>query len=191
MEWTVQDVGTLAIEGNATIGQDSGKYGHLAMDGKLTFAGSSAPGHNTLNTTNELNMGAASTLQMTLDLLALTSDQLLIDNSAREFTINNSAILSLNIVNDMVLAFGTKFLLINYPDWQGGMGAHFNGLSEGTVFALGLNSYQINYNDADYLPAQGSTFITLTTIPEPTTSALLGLACLLVVFARRAPLLRI
>jgi len=173
VEWTVQTAGTLVIAGNATIGQDSGQHGHLAMGGTLAFSGS---GNNTLNTTNELNLGSTAKLQMTIDATGLTSDTILIDNSAREFTIsNNSTTLSLSVVNDTVLALGTKFLLINYPDWQVDMGAHFNGRVDGSTFALGLNTYQINYNDGDYRPAEGSTFITITTVPEPSTWALIGL----------------
>jgi len=175
VEWTVQSVGTLLIAGNATIGQDSGQHGHIDMQGTLAFSGS---GNNTLNTSNELNLGSTAILQMTIDATDLTSDEILIDSS-REFTIsNNATTLSLNVINDTTIALGTKFLLINYPDWQGGMGPHFRGMTEGSSFSLGLNTYQINYNDGDYRPAEGSTFITLTTVPEPSTYALLGLAAL-------------
>ncbi|MCX6877576.1 MAG: hypothetical protein NTW21_27765 [Verrucomicrobia bacterium] len=57
-----------------------------------------------------------------------------------------------------------QFLLIDYPNWQVNMAAHFSGLTDGSTFTLGLNNYQILYNDAAYRPADGSTFITLTTI---------------------------
>ena len=174
-EWTVQAGSTLRIDGTATIGQDGGQHGHLAMDGTLAFIGS---GKSTLSTINELNLGSTSILQMTLDATARTSDELLIGNGAREFTINNSATLSLSVVNDTSIAIGTKFLLINYPDWQVAMAAHFNGLPDLATFALGLNSYQINYNDGDYRPAEGSTFITLTVVPEPSALTLLGLGAL-------------
>jgi|GEM_PF-2271859 len=161
---TVQANNTLSIVGNATIGQASGQHGEMTMDGTLTFADSPTPGQNVLTTTNQLNLGSASTVQMTIDATALKSDEIIVDNSAREFTINNSAKLSLNVVNDKTLPIGTKFLLINYPDWQGGMGAHFSGLTDGSALTLGLNNYQILYNDEAYRPADGSTFITLTTI---------------------------
>jgi hypothetical protein len=178
MELIVLGNSTLSITGDATIGQASGQHGVMTIGGNITFIDSSSPGNNSLSTTNQVDLGSTSNLHMTLDPTGLTSDRLLIDNSAREFTINNSATLSLNVANDAALVIGTKFLLINYPDWQVAMGAHFNGLVDGATFALGLNTYQINYNDGDYIPAQGSTFITLTTVPEPGTLALLGLGAI-------------
>ena len=187
LELLVSGNSAVSITGDVTINQDGGKHGVLSIDGTLTFVDSSTPGNNSLTTTNQLDLRSTSTLHMTLDPTGLTSDKILIDNSAREFTINNSATLSLNVVNDKALVIGTKFLLINYPDWQGGMGAHFNGLTDGATFTLGLNTYQINYNDGDYRPAEGSTFITLTTVPEPSTWALLGLGgAMLLVFRSRA-----
>ncbi|MCX6970854.1 MAG: PEP-CTERM sorting domain-containing protein [Verrucomicrobia bacterium] len=178
LELIVMGNSTLSITGDAIVGQDSGQHGVMTIGGNITFIDSSTPGNNSLTTTNQLDLGSTSNLHMTLDPTGLTSDRILIDNSAREFTINNSATLSLNVVNDTALVIGTKFLLINYPDWQVAMGAHFNGLVDGATFALGLNTYQINYNDGDYIPAQGSTFITLTTVPEPGTLALLGLGAI-------------
>jgi hypothetical protein len=178
MELIVLGNSTLSITGDATIGQASGQHGVMTIGGNITFIDSSSPGNNSLSTTNQVDLGSTSNLHMTLDPTGLTSDRLLIDNSAREFTINNSATLSLNVANDAALVIGTKFLLINYPDWQVAMGAHFNGLVDGATFALGLNTYQINYNDGAYIPAQGSTFITLTTVPEPGTLALLGLGAI-------------
>ena len=171
---TVQVLSAVSIDGNVTIGGPIHGPQTVDMSGTLTFTDSSTPGHNVLNTTNQLALNSTSTLRMTLDVTGLTSDQILIENNSRQFTIDNSATLSLSLVNDSPLVIGTKFLLINYPDWQAAIGTHFSGLVDGTTFALGLNTYQINYNDGDYIPAQGSTFITLTVVPEPSTWALLG-----------------
>jgi hypothetical protein len=171
---TVLAPSRVGIDGNTAIGG----AGTTDMRGTLTFTGASTLGNNTLTTNNQLNLGSTAVLQMVIDPTALTSDEILIDNSAHEFTIDNSATLSLSLVNDTALALGTKFLLINYPDWQGAMGAHFSGLVDGATFALGLNTYKINYNDGDYRPAEGSTFITLTTVPEPGTLTLLGIGAL-------------
>ncbi|MEI7911562.1 MAG: hypothetical protein WCK77_18160 [Verrucomicrobiota bacterium] len=163
-EVNVQRNNTLSIAGNTNIGQASGQHGFVTMAGTLTFADSPTPGQNVLTTTNQLDLGSTSTVQMTIDATAQKCDRILIDNGARQFTINKSATLSLNVVNDKALATGTKFLLIDYPNWQVDMAAHFSGLTDGTTFTLGLNIYQILYNDAAYRPADGSTFITLTTI---------------------------
>jgi hypothetical protein len=166
MELWVQTSGTLSVVGNASIGQDSGQHGFVTMGGVLTFADSPTPGANTLSTTNQLDLGASSTLRITLDPAARTSDSILISNLAREFKIDPGALLSLSVANDTLLPLGAKFLLVDYPDWQVAMAASFSGLQDGTQFTLGLNTYRINYNDGDYLPAFGSTFITLTTVPE-------------------------
>lgn len=166
LELWVQQPSTLSVVGNAVIGQGSGEHGFVTMGGVLTFADSPTPGANTLSTTNQLELGSSSTLRMTLDPTVRTSDSILISNLAREFTINPGATLSLSLANDTLLPLGVKFLLIDYPDWQVAMAASFSGLPDGTSFVLGLNTYRINYNDADYRPADGSTFITLTTVPE-------------------------
>jgi len=160
---TVQQNSTVSIDGNVTIGGTIGGSETVDMQGTLTFADASTLGNNTLITTNQLDLKSTSTLRMTLDATGLTSDKILIDNSSQEFTIDNSEILNLNIINDRALAFGTKFMLIDYPNSQGAMGTHFNGLIEDATFTLGLNIYQINYNDAVYQPGE-STFITLTTV---------------------------
>ena len=166
MQLLVQTTGTLSIVGNASIGQDSGQHGVVTMGGVLTFEDSPTPAANTLSTTNQLDLGSSSTLRMAIDPTARTSDSILIANIAREFTIDDGAALDLQVFNDAVLPFGTKFLLIDYPDWQVAMAASFSGLRDGAQFVLGLNTYRINDNDGDYRPADGSTFITLTTVPE-------------------------
>ena len=166
MELLVQTTGTLSIVGNASIGQDSGQRGFVTMGGVLTFEDSPTPAANTLSTTNQLDLGSSSTLRMAIDPTARTSDSILISNLAREFTISSGAILSLSLASDTLLPEGLKFLLIDYPDWQVAMAASFSGLPDGTQFVLGLNTYRINYNDGDYRPADGSTFITLATVPE-------------------------
>lgn len=112
-----------------------------------------------------------STLQMALNPTGLTADRLVVSH---QLDLESRVALSLSVVNDTALAPGTKFLLINYPDWQAFPSTHFNGLPDGTSFALGLNTYQINYNDPDYQPGE-THFITVTTVPEPGTLALLGL----------------
>lgn len=162
--------GTLSIVGDATIGQASGNNGLLDVNGALTFADAPNKGANTLNTSNQLALGSNSVLHMFINPLAQTSDRILIDNGAQEFTINSSAQLQLHVDNDALLPFGTKFLLIDYPDRQVEMLAYFRHLPDQTIFKLGLNRYQINYNDGAYRPADGSTFITLTTVPVPEPS---------------------
>jgi hypothetical protein len=190
MELWVQHSGTLSIVGGASIGQAGGQHGFVTMGGVLTFEDSPTPAANTLSTANKLDLESSSTLRMAIDPTARTSDSILIANGAREFTIANGATLDLQVFNDAVLPIGTKFLLIDYPDWQVAMAASFSGLPDGAMFTLGLNSYRINYNDGDFRPADGSTFITLSVVvpeidPASMGSALAIVCGVLCLFERR------
>jgi hypothetical protein len=65
--------------------------------------------------------------------------------------------------------------------------AYFLHLPDHSIFKLGLNRYQINYNDGAYRPADGSTFITLTTVPvpEPSTFGLFATGAALAWFMQK------
>lgn len=73
--------------------------------------------------------------------------------------------LSLSITKDQILSVGTKFLLIDYVS-RNSNDEIFSDLSDGQVFQLGLNTYQIRYSDADYGAANGgnSSVVTLTVV---------------------------
>ena len=81
--------------------------------------------------------------------------------------------LSLTLDNDTLLSEGTKFLLIDYES-RNSSDEIFDSLPDGEIFQSGLNHYQILYAD----PFYDSTAVTLTvmTVPEPSTYALLALS---------------
>lgn len=173
-ELIVQDASSLNIDGNVTIGG----HGTFNTTGTLSFTNSPAtPAVNTLTVygiglqSPVGSLTSNSTLQMALNPTGLTADQLIVSH---QLDLESRVALSLSVVSDTALALGTKFLLVNYPSWQAFPSTHFNGLPDGAAFALGLNIYQINYNDPDVQPGE-SHFITVTTVPEPGTIALLGL----------------
>jgi hypothetical protein len=103
-----------------------------------------------------------STLTLTLDPTAQTSDRLILSNLV---VISYTAALDLQVVNDTALAQGTKFVLMDYRGPQATLGSalYFVGYPNGHTFTLGLNSYQINYRDSNYLPGS-SQFVTLTVV---------------------------
>jgi len=184
-ELVVQDDSSISIDGNVTIGG----HGTFNTTGTLSFTNSPAtPAVNTLSVygiglQSPSSLTSNSTLQMALNPTGLTADRLVV---SQQLDLESRVALSLSVVSDTALALGTKFLLVDYPSWQAFPTGHFNGLPDGTAFALGLNTYQINYNDPDVQPGQ-THFITVTTVPEPGALALLGLGGLvLLVCSRRA-----
>jgi len=185
-EFIVQDASSLRIDGNTTIGG----HGSIVTRGTLSFtSAASTPAANTLTVYSiglESPVGSLttnSTLQMAINATGLTSDRLVVSN---QLVLESRVVLSLSVVSDTALALGTKFLLVDYPSSQAFFpSTHFNGLPDGTTFALGLNNYQINYNDPDFQPGQ-THFITLTTVvPEPSTWVLLGLCGLVLLVCTR------
>lgn len=87
-----------------------------------------------------------------------------------------------NGAKDAILPLGTKFVLVDYdpnhpPSGYGYFKSEIPGingnLTDGRIFQLGLNQYQIRYADADYGAAHGgnSSVITLTVVHEPPVPA--------------------
>lgn len=155
----IQTISALGIDGNITIEG----AGEVDVNGLLTFTNASTLAQNSMTILNAVNLNSGSKLQMTLDPTGLTSDRLLLSSGNKFFSIDTQATLNLKVVNDTRLAPGTKFLLIDYPDWQVNMASHFKDLPDGATFTLGLNVYKILYNDPDYQQGN-STYITLTAV---------------------------
>ena len=181
--FTVRENAVLTASGSAVIGGSGG----LDVDAELSFDWTAGHGaRNTLTTTNDLSFSSNGSIRIHLDAVALGNDHLVVnhENSRGSIALNSSGltVLDLKLWRDAVLAPGTRFDLIEYPIGQDGMG-YFKGLGDGAEFALGLNSYTINYND---LAAQtaGSKFVTLTVVPEP-SAVLLGLGALSALRSRR------
>lgn len=179
--FTIAGDSTLNVIGHATIGGT----GLMDMDAWVGFASGvpSQRGKSSLTTDNDIFFGLNSTLSMTLDPTGLTSDQIICGGL---LSISPVANLDLQVINDTLLAEGVKFALVDYRGLQGALGSvsHFNGYDQGTIFNLGLNTYEIDYLDGDYL-AGSASFITLTTVPEPSAAAILFGGALLLGLARR------
>ena len=111
---------------------------------------------------------------MYLNPTMMTSDRFVLNG---QLNIDSDATLNVAVTNDVVLALGEKFVLFDFSDSQT-MGNNFKDRTNGSTFSLGLNTYEILYNDPDVQPGGSTSFITLTTVPEPSTCALLGVASL-------------
>lgn len=111
----------------------------------------------------DVTFKSGSGLVLGLDPTAQTLQSLLIDGLYIQTGAFGLPSLSLFMENDTVLPVGTKFLLADYDTFNGGQ---FNGLPEGHVFQLGLNTYKIRYSDADYGASHGgnSSVVTLTVV---------------------------
>ena len=114
-----------------------------------------------LDLDSELAIGIDPSLQKSS---TVDADQLVLDSLVPSF----APVLTLNLSNDTVLPFGTKFLLVDYEEISAGSGRipQFRGLPDGHIFQLGSNTYQIRYSDAEYGSnhSGNSSVITLTVI---------------------------
>jgi hypothetical protein len=75
---------------------------------------------------------------------------------------------------DLILAPGTKFAIVDYPDGNDLQGlfirADFSKIREGDEIKVGVNTYRISYLDPDYDPNNQSV-ITLTVVDPTATKA--------------------
>ncbi|MFM1903416.1 MAG: hypothetical protein RLZZ440_1316 [Planctomycetota bacterium] len=137
----------------------------------------------------ELIMKFDAVTEASLDPTALTSDTVVCDDLTLEAIFPSIApTLTLAVDNDTPLPLGTKFTLFDYVTANTVGAFYFKDRAPGSTFTLGLNDYQIDYQDASL----GGTAITLTVVPEPLAAASigLGLAFSLVVRQRQRRLRR-
>jgi hypothetical protein len=168
-EFNVHEGSTAQFGTNSVIGGGTGSSIQLACAVNFDPA---TRAQNSLTTSNELSLDSTNTvITMYLNPTAMTSDQFILNG---QLNIDSGATLDLGFVNDVALAPGEKFVLFDFNDSQT-MGNHFKDLTNGSTFSLGLNTYEILYNDPDVQPGGSTSFITLTTVPEPSTWALLAL----------------
>lgn len=190
--------GTLLVNNNTGSGTGSGAVdvsngatlgGTGSISGAVNVSGVLSPGASieSLGTgTLTLNNGSSFKYEMNTDtvgadLLHVTGNL----NIGANVTLDLTDLASLS----EVLAVDTKFTLLSYTGtWNNGT---FNGYADESTFLFGNNQWRINYNDltggdnftADQSGASG--FVTLTVIPEPSSSGLVGLGGLGALMARR------
>ena len=162
--------GTLA--GTGTVGATSIATGNLSI-------GALAGGVGAMNYTS-LSLGSASTFIYQMTGGGITAD---LGDIAGALTINTSAILDL--VELGTYTAGNKFTLFAY---DGLLTGNFSGLLDGANFTDDLaNSWVIDYNDTSngLNGGAGTSFVTITAIPEPNAAALLGGLGMLALLRRR------
>lgn len=158
--------GPVTVASTAFIG------GNGRFTGALTANGVVAPGNSigTL-TTGALVFSSSSTYDYEMDTATLNGDLLNVNGN---LTIQPGAQLSLSELASATVALGSKLTLISYAGlWNG---TSFAGFSQNSIFSLGSNLWQINYNDTSSGVNGGlyGNFITVTAVPEPSVWMYVG-----------------
>jgi len=180
---TVQSGGTLqgsgSIGGSVTI-QNGGK---LATGNSIESLATGALSLQALATfAQEINNDAAATVAG--DLTAVTGNLTL--------DLANTAILTLTELGSGSWSANEKLTLISYSGtWNGGLFNYGGTLADDSTINFSGATWQFNYNDtvagSNYTSdLTGTSFVTMTVIPEPNVAALLGgLGTLLLLRRRR------
>lgn len=186
---TGSGAGTAAVSVNN--GGTFGGTGSISGDVTVNSGGTLAPGASIESLgAGSLTLNDDSTFSFELNTTSPAADLLFASDASASLNLNGSVTLSLtDLGSDSPLAFGTKFTLISYnTGWNNGT---FNGFADDSTFAFAGNEWLINYDDtsaginfnADAI-SFGTSFVTITVIPEPSTFALIGFVCLGGVLAR-------
>lgn len=173
--------GSVSVDAGATLGGTGSVNGPVNVSGMLSPGGSVGAftsGALTLETGSTFVYEATGNGASGADLMVVNG-ALGLDGALLDLT---GADLGLNIWD-----LGDKITLISYTgtDVTGG----FTGYDDDTVYTFGGNEWLFNYNDTTAGDnfngsATGTTFVTLTAVPEPQIAFLGGLG-LLVLFRRR------
>jgi T5SS/PEP-CTERM-associated repeat protein/autotransporter-associated beta strand protein len=137
--------------------------GAVTINGGGTLAPGNSPGAISVGT---LALNSTSVLDYQIDSGASLAEAADLVKANGDLTIDAGAILIIADLGSTPLATGTKFSLISYAgNWNGGT---FGGYDDNSQFALGANTYQINYSDTqggvNFGGGAFAHFVTLTAV---------------------------
>ncbi len=165
---------TSSLNVNGTFSQTA--TGSLAGEGALTgnasLSGTIEAGDAGLTINGNLTLNSDGILKFDLGSI----------NVQGNLTLDN-ANLSLNLaLGNSPLAHGTQLTLLTYTGTETGL-LDYNGiaLQDGSLFNYGVNTFQISYAFGD-----PSVTLTIETVPEPSTCAMLGIGVVLLAFTARS-----
>jgi autotransporter-associated beta strand protein len=190
---TLVEGGRLAVDGSlssaVTVTNTGVLGGSGVIGGAVTMNGGTlAPGNSIESLAmGELTLNNGSTFAMELDSsagLSLAGDFVKVSGN---LNLNDTVYLTLTDLASSPTAFDleTTFTLINYSGaWDGGfftLGT--TSLTNNSTFTVGLNTWQITYNATnggenfagEYF-GDGSSYVNIAAVPEPSTYALLVLS---------------
>lgn len=169
----------LAVQTGALLG-GSGSIGSgealVAIQSGGSLSPGNSPGMLTVNGNLTLSLGSSYDYQ-------LTSGSVLADS----VDVNGALILgdaALILTNLGTYVANQRFTLFAYESIKG----TFIGLADDTTFTAGGGDWLINYNDTTgglNTEAVGTSYVTITAVPEPSALALLGLGTLGLIARRR------
>ncbi len=214
---TKVDGGTLTLAGaNSYTGATSIQGGTLVLTGSLAAGSAVSVGNATLKgiglAGGTVTVNAGGTLAPGASIGSLGSGALAMnDGSTFAYELNSSlldgdltyVVGTVSLTGEVTLTLaelasgklpaGSKLTLISSTEaWNGGLFTYLGSpLADDSIFTLGSNKWQFNYNDtlggSNFVTDQDgmSYFITMTVIPEPSAGLLLGLAGLVALRRRR------
>lgn len=174
--------GTVTVDSGASLG------GIGSIAGSVNVTGVLAPGASVGTfSSGALTMDSGSTFAYEATGNGASGADLMIVNGALSLT-DVSLDLSAADLGLNIWDVGDKVTLISYTGT--GITGGFTGFDDDTVYTFGSNQWLFNYDDAfagdNFNPeATGSSFVTLTVVPEPGVALLGGLGALLLMRRRR------
>jgi autotransporter-associated beta strand protein len=174
--------GTVTVDSGATLG------GTGSIAGSVNVTGVLAPGASVGTfSSGALTMDSGSTFAYEATGNGASGADLMIVNGALSLT-DVSLDLSAADLGLNIWDVGDKVTLISYTGT--GITGGFTGFDDDTVYTFGSNQWLFNYDDAFAgdnfsLESTGSSFVTLTVVPEPGVALLGGLGALLLLRRRR------
>ena len=199
---TTVSAGTLAVNGSlantsTTVGTGGTLQGSGSMGGSVTVqSGGKIAAGNSIESlaTGALSLLAGSTFayEMNNDAAAGVAGDLTAVTGSMTFDVGNAALLTLTELGTGSWSNGDKLTLLSYSGaWNGGLFNYASStLADDSTFTFSGMDWAFNYNDAvagtNYTgDLTGSSFVTMTAVPEPNVAALLGGLGVLALLRRR------
>ena len=199
---TTVSAGTLAVNGSlantsTTVGTGGTLQGSGSMGGSVTVqSGGTIAAGNSIESlaTGALSLLAGSTFayEMNNDAAAGVAGDLTAVTGSMTFDVGNAALLTLTELGTGSWSNGDKLTLLSYSGaWNGGLFNYASStLADDSTFTFSGMEWAFNYNDAvagtNYTgDLTGSSFVTMTAVPEPNVAALVGGLGALVLLRRR------
>jgi fibronectin-binding autotransporter adhesin len=156
--------------------------GAVAGAVNVALGGTLAPGASVESlSTGAVSLATGAILEYELDSSAALAAAADLVDANGTLTLAPGALLTVTdlAATSTALTAGTKFTVVSYTGaWDGGI---FLGLIDGATLLVGANTFEIDYNDTDaginFGGGTGSTFLTLTAVPEASAMLFGGLAC--------------